>query len=100
MHPCRRQCRLHLRRLDSKRTPMLPDMGVVLVAKILQRAENRRDRSVAECAHRSPRDVWAQAQHCIDVLWVAETMLNAFEDLQQPGGSLPAGRTLPAGLMI
>src|ERR1019366_1265268 len=75
------------------------EVGDVLVAEVLDRRGHRAGRAVAESTKRAAEDVLGEVEQRLDVLLVAHTTLEAFEDLHVPEDAFAAWRALTAGLV-
>src|SRR3954452_9090015 len=75
------------------------DVIFVLVAEESDAALNQAGGGVTQWAERFAADIIADVQQQVDIFLFALTMLQTFQDLDQPVGSFAARCTLPAGLV-
>src|SRR4051812_4874430 len=83
-----------------ERAAALGEVLEVLVAEVLDRAVDRADRAVGECAERPPEDVVALVEEQVEVALLADALLELGEHLHQPPGALAARSALATGLVL
>src|SRR3972149_7728510 len=84
----------------THRALLLPDVPLVLVPKMFQRAQDRRDLGVAERADSLARDVAAEPLQLRQILVAPLAVLDPGQDVVEPRAAFPARRALPARFVV
>src|SRR6266498_223641 len=87
------------RRTSAVRAPALVDVGLELLAVLVDVARDRVDGEVAEGAERLPEHAVAHVPQQVEVGVLAAARLDLLQQAHHPARALPARRALAAGLV-
>src|SRR5688572_5743217 len=85
--------------VGRQRAVSLADVGLELVAEVLQRRQHRRRRGIAEGAQRLADDVGCHPEEQVEILHLPLAPLDALKELVKPVAALAARRALAARLV-